>query len=185
MAAKHNNPNEHNEPELTNGVSPDNASGSSGKSTSEQQADSGHPDSPDDDGLGPLPPNWEKAYTEKGEPYFIDHNSGTSHWLDPRLSRVQKQRPEDCDEGELPFGWERIDDPHYGTYYIDHVNRRTQYENPVLVAKAANQSADAIMSQHLLPMAPAPPPAPATFPRNKKAQSLCCPGPWSGPGSCH
>merc|ERR1740128_122908 len=45
-------------------------------------------------------------------------------------------------EGELPFGWERIDDPHYGTYYIDHVNRRTQYENPVLVAKAANQSAD-------------------------------------------
>lgn len=58
------------------GVSPDNASGSSGKSTSEQQADSGHPDSPDDDGLGPLPPNWEKAFTEKGEPYFIDHNSG-------------------------------------------------------------------------------------------------------------
>ena len=61
--------------------------------------------------------------------------------MDPRLSRIQKQRPEDCDEGELPFGWERIDDPHYGTYYIDHVNRRTQYENPVLVAKAANQSA--------------------------------------------
>ena len=71
--------------------------------------------------------------------------SGTSHWLDPRLSRVQKQRPEDCDEDELPFGWERIDDPHYGTYYIDHVNRRTQYENPVLVAKAANQSAGKMM----------------------------------------
>ena len=58
------------------GVSPDNASGSSGKSISEHNADSGHPDSPDDDGLGPLPPNWEKAYTDKGEPYFIDHNSG-------------------------------------------------------------------------------------------------------------
>ena len=72
--------------------------------------------------------------------------SGTSHWLDPRLSRVQKQRPEDCDEGELPFGWERIDDPHYGTYYIDHVNRRTQYENPVLVAKAANQSVGEFLS---------------------------------------
>lgn len=36
------------------------------------------------DPLGPLPPNWEKAYTDKGEAYFIDHNSGTSHWLDPR-----------------------------------------------------------------------------------------------------
>ena len=60
-------------------MSPDNASGSSGKSVSEQQADSGHPDSPDDDGLGPLPPHWEKAYTDKGEPYFIDHNSGDHH----------------------------------------------------------------------------------------------------------
>ena len=90
------------------------------------------------DPLGPLPDNWEKAYTDKGEAYFIDHNTGTSHWLDPRLSRVQKKRPEECDEDELPFGWERIDDPHYGTYYIDHVNRRTQYENPVLVAKAVN-----------------------------------------------
>jgi len=175
MAAKHNNPEQENERELsTNGVSPDNASGSSGKSISENNADSGHPDSPDDDGLGPLPPNWEKAYTDKGEPYFIDHNSGTSHWLDPRLSRIQKQRPEDCDEGELPFGWERIDDPHYGTYYIDHVNRRTQYENPVLVAKAANQSADAIMTYGMgngaLP-APPVPPAPSTFPRNKKAQN--------------
>ena len=59
------------------GVSPDNASGSSGKSNiSEHNADSGHPDSPDDDGLGPLPPNWEKAHTDKGEPYFIDHNTG-------------------------------------------------------------------------------------------------------------
>ena len=73
--------------------------------------------------------------------FFTDHNSGTSHWLDPRLSRVQKKRPEECSDDELPFGWERIDDPHYGTYFIDHVNRRTQYENPVLVAKAANQSA--------------------------------------------
>ena len=59
------------------GVSPDNDSGSSGKSNiSEHNADSGHPDSPDDDGLGPLPPHWEKAYTDKGEPYFIDHNTG-------------------------------------------------------------------------------------------------------------
>ena len=91
---------------------------------------------PTGDPLGPLPANWERAFTDKGEAYFIDHNTGTSHWLDPRLSRVRKKRPEECDEDELPFGWERIDDPHYGTYFIDHVNRRTQYENPVLVAKA-------------------------------------------------
>ena len=65
---------------IISGVSPDNASGSSGKSISEHNADSGHPDSPDDDGLGPLPPHWEKAYTDKGEPYFIDHNTGKTDW---------------------------------------------------------------------------------------------------------
>nr|XP_018903603.1 PREDICTED: membrane-associated guanylate kinase, WW and PDZ domain-containing protein 1-like isoform X2 [Bemisia tabaci] len=87
--------------------------------------------------LGPLPPKWEKAYTEKGEVYFIDHNSGTSHWLDPRLSKFQKKSLEDCSDDELPYGWERINDPLYGTYYIDHVNRQTQYENPVIQAKSA------------------------------------------------
>lgn len=89
----------------------------------------------DDDGLGPLPAKWETAYTERGELYFIDHNTGTSHWLDPRLSKFQKKSLEDCSDNELPYGWEKIDDAVYGTYYIDHVNRRTQYENPVLEAK--------------------------------------------------
>ncbi|XP_042228560.1 uncharacterized protein LOC121870683 isoform X2 [Homarus americanus] len=93
------------------------------------------PDSPSSGELGPLPFNWEKAYTENGEPYYIDHMNGTSSWLDPRLARVQKRNAEECGEDELPFGWERIDDPQYGTYYIDHVNRKTQYENPVIMAK--------------------------------------------------
>ena len=65
----------------------------------------------------------------------FSHNTGTSHWLDPRLSRVQKLSLEECADNELPFGWEKIEDPHYGTYYIDHVNRRTQFENPVIQAK--------------------------------------------------
>ncbi|XP_044007096.1 membrane-associated guanylate kinase, WW and PDZ domain-containing protein 2-like isoform X3 [Aphidius gifuensis] len=87
--------------------------------------------------LGPLPTNWEKAYTDTGEIYFIDHNTGTSHWLDPRLSKFQKRSLEECQDDELPYGWEKIDDQLYGTYFIDHVNRRTQYENPVLQAKRA------------------------------------------------
>ncbi|KAF5283430.1 hypothetical protein FQA39_LY04806 [Lamprigera yunnana] len=89
------------------------------------------------DSLGPLPSKWEKAYTDNGEVYFIDHSTGTSHWLDPRLSKFQKKSLEDCLDDELPYGWEKISDPHYGTYFIDHVNRRTQYENPVLQAKRA------------------------------------------------
>ncbi|KAL6459815.1 hypothetical protein MHYP_G00315740 [Metynnis hypsauchen] len=84
--------------------------------------------------LGPLPDNWEMAYTEKGEVYFIDHNTKTTSWLDPRLAKKAKP-PEECNEDELPYGWEKIDDPVYGSYYVDHINRRTQFENPVLEAK--------------------------------------------------
>lgn len=69
----------------------------------------------------------------------ISHNTGTSHWLDPRLSKFQKRSLEECLDDELPYGWEKIDDTLYGTYFIDHVNRRTQYENPVLQAKRAHQ----------------------------------------------
>ncbi|CAG9855534.1 unnamed protein product [Phyllotreta striolata] len=99
------------------------------------------------DSLGPLPPKWEKAYTESGEVYFIDHSTGTSHWLDPRLSKFQKKTLEDCMDDELPYGWEKISDPHYGTYFIDHVNRRTQYENPVIQAKRAASQSSARISR--------------------------------------
>ncbi|CAL2040458.1 unnamed protein product [Caenorhabditis brenneri] len=64
---------------------------------------------------GLLPPNWETAYTENGDKYFIDHNTGTTTWDDPR---------------ELPAGWEQVDDQNYGTFYVDHINRKTQYERP-------------------------------------------------------
>uniref|UniRef100_A0A674MEH1 Membrane-associated guanylate kinase, WW and PDZ domain-containing protein 3 n=1 Tax=Takifugu rubripes TaxID=31033 RepID=A0A674MEH1_TAKRU len=89
---------------------------------------------PRDDSLEPLPFNWEMAYTETGMVYFIDHNTKTTTWLDPRLAKKAKP-PEKCEDGELPYGWEEIDDPQYGTYYVDHINQKTQFENPVLQAK--------------------------------------------------
>ncbi|XP_067398132.1 membrane-associated guanylate kinase, WW and PDZ domain-containing protein 1 isoform X28 [Emydura macquarii macquarii] len=100
-----------------------------------------------EENLGPLPENWEMAYTENGEVYFIDHNTKTTSWLDPRCLNKQQKPLEECedDEGvhteeldselELPAGWEKIEDPVYGVYYVDHINRKTQYENPVLEAK--------------------------------------------------
>ncbi|XP_076877709.1 membrane-associated guanylate kinase, WW and PDZ domain-containing protein 2 isoform X4 [Brachyhypopomus gauderio] len=100
----------------------------------EGEAPKSPPDSQGNDELGPLPDNWEMAYTEKGEVYFIDHNTKTTSWLDPRLAKKAKP-PEECEDDELPYGWEKIDDPIYGSYYVDHINRRTQFENPVLEAK--------------------------------------------------
>nr|XP_049705495.1 membrane-associated guanylate kinase, WW and PDZ domain-containing protein 2 isoform X2 [Helicoverpa armigera] len=100
----------------------------------------------DEYNLGPLPPMWEKAFTPSGEVYFIDHNTGTSHWLDPRLARVRKHSLGECGEDELPFGWERVTDERYGSYYVDHINRRTQYENPVLQARRLR--AEKLSSEH-------------------------------------
>ncbi|XP_042569701.1 membrane-associated guanylate kinase, WW and PDZ domain-containing protein 3 isoform X1 [Cyprinus carpio] len=89
---------------------------------------------PRDESQEPLPKNWEMAYTETGMVYFIDHNTKTTTWLDPRLAKKAKP-PEKCEDGELPYGWEKIEDPQYGTYYVDHINQKTQFENPVQEAK--------------------------------------------------
>ncbi|XP_037655847.1 membrane-associated guanylate kinase, WW and PDZ domain-containing protein 1 isoform X11 [Choloepus didactylus] len=118
-----------------------------------------------EDNLGPLPENWEMAYTENGEVYFIDHNTKTTSWLDPRCLNKQQKPLEECedDEGvhteeldselELPAGWEKIEDPVYGIYYVDHINRKTQYENPVLEAKRKKQ-----VEQQQPPQQQQPPP---------------------------
>lgn len=49
-----------------------------------------------------MPPGWQKAFTEKGEPYFINHNTRTTCWEDPRialipdfLNQLQKQQRND------------------------------------------------------------------------------------------
>ncbi|XP_076840136.1 membrane-associated guanylate kinase, WW and PDZ domain-containing protein 3a isoform X2 [Brachyhypopomus gauderio] len=104
-----------------------------------------------DESQEPLPASWEMAYTETGMVYFIDHNTKTTTWLDPRLAKKAKP-PEKCEDGELPYGWEKIEDPQYGTYYVDHISQKTQFENPVQEAKKklvqetvpANQPAAAV-----------------------------------------
>ncbi|KAM6982511.1 membrane-associated guanylate kinase, WW and PDZ domain-containing protein 3 isoform 2-T3 [Tautogolabrus adspersus] len=44
---------------------------------------------------GPLPDNWELAFSDSGEPYYIDHYSKTTSWLDPR---TQNKETPSCTE---------------------------------------------------------------------------------------
>jgi len=37
--------------------------------------------------LGPLPDGWEQARTAEGEIYFINHQSRTTSWFDPRIRK--------------------------------------------------------------------------------------------------
>uniref|UniRef100_A0A914GWI7 Uncharacterized protein n=1 Tax=Globodera rostochiensis TaxID=31243 RepID=A0A914GWI7_GLORO len=100
----------------------------------------------------PLPPNWEISYTENGEKYFIDHNTGTTTWDDPRDTYPHHQQLEMAAalaEGQqqqqqqppllLPDGWERVDDERHGTFYVDHINKRTQYERPTSLIMPTKQ----------------------------------------------
>ncbi|XP_068895847.1 E3 ubiquitin-protein ligase Nedd-4 isoform X1 [Tenebrio molitor] len=47
---------------------------------------------PDDD-LGPLPEGWEERVHSDGRIFFIDHNTRTTQWEDPRLSNPQIAGP--------------------------------------------------------------------------------------------
>uniref|UniRef100_A0A3P8U8L1 MAGI family member, X-linked a n=1 Tax=Amphiprion percula TaxID=161767 RepID=A0A3P8U8L1_AMPPE len=46
-------------------------------------------------GGGPLPENWELAFSDSGEPYYIDHTSKITSWLDPR---AQNKESTSCTE---------------------------------------------------------------------------------------
>ncbi|XP_071961683.1 membrane-associated guanylate kinase, WW and PDZ domain-containing protein 3-like isoform X2 [Antedon mediterranea] len=108
--------------------------------------------------LGLLPPDWEVAFTDQGDMYFINHVTESTQWLDPRLEMKRKKDLLECQDDELPYGWEKIDDPQFGCYYIDHVNRRTQYENPVVQAKKEQGKSSTLPRTNKKGKTPPPPP---------------------------
>ena len=44
-----------------------------------------------DDGLGPLPAGWAKSYDDNGKLYFIDHNTKSTTWNDPRRGEATRR----------------------------------------------------------------------------------------------
>ncbi|XP_061591676.1 membrane-associated guanylate kinase, WW and PDZ domain-containing protein 3-like isoform X2 [Cololabis saira] len=60
-------------------------------------------------GGAPLPENWELAYSDSGAPYYIDHNSKTTSWLDPRMQSQDPpsstELPEFTDQPSLLRGY--------------------------------------------------------------------------------
>lgn len=42
--------------------------------------------------LGPLPDGWEQARTPEGEIYFINHQTRTTSWFDPRIRKFPPDR---------------------------------------------------------------------------------------------
>ncbi|XP_035996171.1 E3 ubiquitin-protein ligase NEDD4-like isoform X11 [Fundulus heteroclitus] len=92
-----------------------------------------------------LPPGWEMRIAPNGRPFFIDHNSRTTTWEDPRLKYPVHMRNKNSMEpgelGPLPNlpeepGWEERVHTDGRTFYIDHNTKTTQWEDPRLQSPA-------------------------------------------------
>ncbi|KFD73367.1 hypothetical protein M514_04650 [Trichuris suis] len=94
--------------------------------------------SEEEDGQGPLPTGWQTQVAPNGRKFFIDHNSKTTTWVDPRSGkptaipdRKTYQPKHQCDElGPLPAGWEERVHVDGRLFFIDHNTRSTQWEDP-------------------------------------------------------
>ncbi|XP_029109491.1 E3 ubiquitin-protein ligase NEDD4-like isoform X3 [Scleropages formosus] len=83
-----------------------------------------------------MPPGWEIRSAPDGRPFFIDHNTKTTTWEDPRLKipAHMGRRPslDPSDLGPLPPGWEERVYTDGRIFYIDHNTKITQWEDPRL-----------------------------------------------------
>ncbi|NXM77130.1 NEDD4 ligase, partial [Serilophus lunatus] len=85
---------------------------------------------------GFLPKGWEVRHAPNGRPFFIDHNTKTTTWEDPRLKisahSRRKTSLDPVDLGPLPPGWEERTHTDGRIFFINHNTKRTQWEDPRL-----------------------------------------------------
>ncbi|KAI0713399.1 ubiquitin-protein ligase [Earliella scabrosa] len=94
-------------------------------------------------GLGPLPAGWEERHTLQGRPYYVDHNTRTTTWVDPRRQTVIRVmgpngqnsalQPQTISQlGPLPSGWEMRLTSTARVYFVDHNTKTTTWDDPRL-----------------------------------------------------
>ncbi|QIW97366.1 hypothetical protein AMS68_002884 [Peltaster fructicola] len=95
-------------------------------------------------GTGELPAGWEQRHTPEGRPYFVDHNTRTTTWVDPRRQQyirmygqnasgnttIQQQPVSQL--GPLPSGWEMRLTNTARVYFVDHNTKTTTWDDPRL-----------------------------------------------------
>uniref|UniRef100_A0A8C1YMM8 E3 ubiquitin-protein ligase n=1 Tax=Cyprinus carpio TaxID=7962 RepID=A0A8C1YMM8_CYPCA len=76
----------------------------------------------ENDPLGALPPGWEKRQ-DNGRVYYVNHNTRTTQWEDPRTQGMIQEPP-------LPPGWEMKYTAEGVRYFVDHNSRTTTFKDP-------------------------------------------------------
>ncbi|KAG0058420.1 hypothetical protein BGZ89_001298 [Linnemannia elongata] len=96
-------------------------------------------------GSGPLPAGWEQRLTPEGRPYYVDHNTRSTTWVDPRRQQfVRMSDPRSSTNqvavhqqpvsqlGALPSGWEMRLTNTARVYFVDHNTKTTTWDDPRL-----------------------------------------------------
>lgn len=90
---------------------------------------------------GALPAGWEERYTPEGRPYYVDHNTRTTTWVDPRRQTIIRVmgpnggtvQPQSISQlGPLPSGWEMRLTSTARVYFVDHNTKTTTWDDPRL-----------------------------------------------------
>ncbi|KAH7930858.1 ubiquitin-protein ligase [Leucogyrophana mollusca] len=92
-------------------------------------------------GSGSLPAGWEERYTPEGRPYYVDHNTRTTTWVDPRRQTIIRVmgpngqnaslQPQTISQlGPLPSGWEMRLTSTARVYFVDHNTKTTTWDDP-------------------------------------------------------
>ena len=96
-------------------------------------------------GTGELPAGWEQRTTPEGRPYFVDHNTRTTTWVDPRRQQYIRMYGQNANGnnttiqqqpvsqlGPLPSGWEMRLTNTARVYFVDHNTKTTTWDDPRL-----------------------------------------------------
>ncbi|KAJ7784506.1 hypothetical protein B0H16DRAFT_1356572 [Mycena metata] len=83
----------------------------------------------------PLPLGWEERRTPEGRPYFVDHQTRTTTWVDPRRAGitpapVPAAATANSNLGPLPSGWEMRLTSTGRVYFVDHNTKTTAWDDP-------------------------------------------------------
>lgn len=97
-------------------------------------------------GSGPLPAGWEQRLTPEGRPYYVDHNTRSTTWVDPRRQQfVRMSDPRSSTNqvavhqqpvsqlGALPSGWEMRLTNTARVYFVDHNTKTTTWDGTFLI----------------------------------------------------
>jgi len=94
-------------------------------------------------GTGELPAAWEQRHTPEGRVYFVDHNTRTTTWVDPRRQQYIRMYGQNANNqtiqqqpvsqlGPLPSGWEMRLTNTARVYFVDHNTKTTTWDDPRL-----------------------------------------------------